>query len=99
VIVTPHIGGVSDILVEQVFSNFVERLCQFLRGEKVKELQKNKKVMVIIKRLSNDISNENVSNDATATKILDISHMIVDKKLVGTYEIFQEKVPCTICFK
>ena len=34
VIVTPHIGGMSDIYVEQVLSIFEENLRRFLRGEK-----------------------------------------------------------------
>jgi phosphoglycerate dehydrogenase-like enzyme len=34
VIITPHIGGMSDIYVEQVLSIFEENLRRFLRGEK-----------------------------------------------------------------
>jgi len=34
VIITPHIGGISDIYVEQVLSIFEENLRRFLRGER-----------------------------------------------------------------
>lgn len=33
-IITPHIGGMSDIYVEQALSIFEENLCRFLRGER-----------------------------------------------------------------
>jgi phosphoglycerate dehydrogenase-like enzyme len=34
VIITPHIGGISDIYVEQVLPIFEENLRRFLRGER-----------------------------------------------------------------
>lgn len=73
---------------------------KFLRGEKGKELQKNKKVISLVEEFSEDISNGKISPEDAASKILEISHMIVDKKIVYPEEgIAAEKVPCTICFK
>lgn len=77
----------------------VSQYKKFLRGEKVKELRKNKNVMSIIKNFSDDIAKEKISSEVAAEKILEISHMIVDKKIVESEKIFQENVPCTICFK
>jgi phosphoglycerate dehydrogenase-like enzyme len=34
VIVTPHVGGASDIYVEQALTIFEENLRRFLRGER-----------------------------------------------------------------
>jgi predicted transcriptional regulator len=72
---------------------------KYLRGEKVKELQKNKKLMAIVKKFSNDIASGKISSDDTMRKILEISHLIVNKKIVSYEKIFQENVPCEICFK
>lgn len=71
---------------------------KFLRGEGVKDLQKNKKIMSIIKDFAQEISNDKISVDETFEKILKISHIIVDKKIVYNSEIIQEKAPCKICF-
>jgi len=71
---------------------------KFLRGERVKELQKNKNVVSTIKEFAHTISNNSISSVDTFEQILKISHMIVDKKIVVERDIVQEKVPCTICF-
>ena len=34
VIITPHVGGISDIYVEQVLPIIEENLCRFLKGER-----------------------------------------------------------------
>lgn len=72
---------------------------KYLRGEKIKELQKNKKLMVIIKDFSGDIASRKISPNDTMRKILEISHMVVNKKIVSYETIFHENVPCDICFK
>lgn len=72
---------------------------KYLRGEKVKELKSNKKIMATIKKLSAEIASGKISDDDAVVKILEISHMIVDKKIVSTDEIFQKEIPCTICFE
>jgi len=71
---------------------------KYLRGEKVKELQKNKKLMEVIKAFSKDISSGKFSSEIAVSKMLEISHMIVDKKIIYSPGI-SHNVPCEVCFK
>jgi predicted transcriptional regulator len=72
---------------------------KYLRGENGKELQKNKKLMIIVKKFSKDIAGGKISSEDTMRKILEISHLIVHKKIVNYDKALQENVPCEICFK
>jgi predicted transcriptional regulator len=77
----------------------ISQYMKYLRGENGKKLQKNKKLMAIVKKFSKDIASGKISSDDTMKKILEISHLIVHKKIINYNEMFQEDVPCEICFK
>jgi predicted transcriptional regulator len=77
----------------------ISQYIKYLRGENGKKLQKNKKLMTIVKKFSKDIAGGKISSENTMRKILEISHLIVHKKIINFNEMFQEDVPCEICFK
>lgn len=77
----------------------ISQYMKYLRGENGKKLQKNKKLMTIVKKFSKDIAGGKISSENTMQKILEISHLIVHKKIINFNEMFQEDVPCEICFK
>jgi len=71
---------------------------KYLRGSKIKQLQKNKNVMTIVRKLSKEIASEKISSKEVSPRILEIAHVIVAKKII--YEkTNKEKIPCEICFK
>ena len=73
---------------------------KFLRGDKVKDLQKNKKVVLLVKEFSRKIADGEISSADAASRLLEISHMIVNKRIVYPEGgIYQKNVPCEICFK
>jgi len=72
---------------------------KYLRGERVKELEKNKKAMRLIKDFSKTIADKQISAESAAEQMLKISHMIVDEKIIYDKEIIQHNFPCDICFK
>ncbi len=71
----------------------ISQYMKYLRGENGKKLQKNKKFMIIVKKFSKDIANGKMSSNDTMRKILEISHLIVHKKIINYGEELQENVP------
>jgi len=72
---------------------------KYLRGERVRELEKNKKAMKIIRDFSDEIAGEKISAENAVERILQISHMIVNERIIYDKEIIQHNIPCEICFK
>jgi uncharacterized protein len=77
----------------------VSQYKKYLRGGKIKQLQKNKNLMIIVKKFSKKIATEKISSREATIKILEIAHVIVAKKMIRYEEMDKEKIPCEICFK
>lgn len=77
----------------------VSQYKKYLRGGKIKQLQKNKNLMIIVNKFSKKIATEKISSKEAAIRILEIAHVIVAKKMIRYEEMDKEKIPCEICFK
>lgn len=77
----------------------VSQYKKYLRGGKIKQLQKNKNLMIIVKKFSKKIATEKISSKEATVRILEIAHVIVAKKMIHYEEMDKEKIPCEICFK
>jgi predicted transcriptional regulator len=76
----------------------VSQYKKYLRGSNIKQLQKNKSIMTIVKKFSKSIASENISAREVSPKILEIAHAIVSKKIIEG-ETSKENIPCDLCFR
>jgi len=77
----------------------VSQYRKYLRGSKIKQLEKNKNIMFIVKKLSKKIVAEKISVKEVNVNILEIAHVVVAKKIIRDQRMHKEKIPCEICFK
>jgi hypothetical protein len=77
----------------------VSQYKKYLRGGKIKQLQKNKNLMLIVRKFAVKIVTEKISSKEINLKILEIAHVVVAKKIIHDETMHKEKIPCEICFK